>query len=95
MDDAESGAMAPAFPHTADWIGAVGAIFPFFFSYRPGGVPDWVAIAGGFVALVAGAFTVSLLKRTPPALRTPRIVATIALLTIGSLQLVLRGFGLI
>ena len=95
MHDAESGAMAPAFPHTADWIGAVGAIFPFFFRYAPEGVPDWVALAGGMVALVAGAFSVSLLKRTPPGLRTARIVATIALLTIGSMQLVLRGFGLI
>lgn len=95
MDTAESGAMAPVFPHTADWIGAVGIVFPLFFTDRANGAADWVAMVGGLTAVICGAFTISLLKRTPPEQRTVRIAATSVLLVVGSLQLVLRGFGLV
>lgn len=101
MDDAESGAMAPAFPHTADWVGFVGGLFPFVFSYREthhvnGAVVsslDWVAIAGGTVALGASLFTLALLKRTPDESRTKRLGATLALSGLALQQLVFRGFG--
>src|SRR5687768_11255278 len=100
MDQAEQGAMAPAFPHTADWIGIVGGVFPFAFRYRDVSATngmsvsdqDWVAIAGGTVALGAALFTIALLKRTPPELRSKRIASTAVLFVLGVFQLVLRGF---
>ncbi|MDQ3033296.1 MAG: hypothetical protein M3Y87_12830 [Myxococcota bacterium] len=101
MDDAEQAAMAPAFPHTADWIGFVGGLFPFVFSYREthsinGEVVssiDWVAIAGGGAALVAAIFTLALFRRTPTESRTKRVAATLALAGLALVQLVFRGFG--
>jgi hypothetical protein len=96
MEDAESGAVQAPLPHTADWIGVVGGLFPFLFSWRaaPGVPPDWVAVVGGVVALTAGAFTTALLRRTPPEQRTARIAMTSLLLAVGVVQLVVRGFGL-
>ena len=94
MDLAEQGAMSPAFPHTADWIGFVGGLFPFLFSHREGNV-DWVAIAGGTAALVAALFGLAVLKRTPREMRSKRIVATVLLFMLGVLQFGLRGFGLL
>ena len=103
MDDAEQAAMAPAFPHTADWIGFVGGLFPFVFSYREthevnGQVVssiDWVAIAGGSCALAAAVFTLALFRRTPSESRNKRVAATLALSGLALVQLVLRGFGVL
>lgn len=103
MDEAEQGAMPPAFPHTADWVGVVGGLFPFLFTYHEvrevNGVVvsyvDYVAIVGGIVALAAGAMTIPVLRRTPAETRAKRIAATGVLFALAFVQLALRGFGLI
>jgi hypothetical protein len=105
MDDAEfKRALAtPSFPHPLESLGAAAAVLPFFLHYTTsstrsvnGAVVEavtrnWVAIGGGALALLAGAFSLAMARSTPDETRGKRRLAGLALVAAGFFQLVIRG----
>jgi hypothetical protein len=102
-EDDDQDVRAPTFPHPLDYVAALGAALPFFFTYQTSGSSsvdgfvnveyhhNWTALGGGILALTSGLLSLTLLSKTPTRSRQTRLVASLGLAAVGAFHLLFHS----